>query len=185
MSSYIRIRLFSVPAALEDVITGHSFECGALGVTEALAFSQPDSIPLYKQYPFVPAFKLMKSDSSYFQIKDVIKKKKPTVVIIFSPTCNHCQHQAEEITSHIKDLKDVTFIFSTVYPVDEMKQYISAYGLDKFPNIHVGHDKGYIMGTFYKITSLPGIFVYDKKGKLLAGFDTNIKVDKLLETLKK
>lgn len=42
MSSYIKIRLFSVPAALEDVITGHSFECGALGVTEALAFSQPD-----------------------------------------------------------------------------------------------------------------------------------------------
>lgn len=42
MSSYIRIRLFSVPAHLEDVITGHSFSCGALGVTEALAFSQPD-----------------------------------------------------------------------------------------------------------------------------------------------
>ena len=41
-SSYIRIRLFSVPASLEDVITGHSFECGASGVTEALAFSQPD-----------------------------------------------------------------------------------------------------------------------------------------------
>lgn len=27
---------------MEDVITGHSFECGATGVTEALAFSQPD-----------------------------------------------------------------------------------------------------------------------------------------------
>ncbi len=42
MSSYIKIRLFSVPASLEDVITTHSFTCGALGVTEALAFSQPD-----------------------------------------------------------------------------------------------------------------------------------------------
>lgn len=27
---------------MEDVVTGHSFECGATGVTEALAFSQPD-----------------------------------------------------------------------------------------------------------------------------------------------
>ena len=42
MNSYIRIRLFSVPANMEDVVTGHSFECGASGVTEALAFSQPD-----------------------------------------------------------------------------------------------------------------------------------------------
>ncbi|MEZ0391280.1 MAG: 50S ribosomal protein L11 methyltransferase [Pseudobdellovibrionaceae bacterium] len=42
MNSYIRIRLFSVPANLEDVVTGHSFECGASGVSEALAYSQPD-----------------------------------------------------------------------------------------------------------------------------------------------
>jgi len=27
---------------MEDIVTGHSFECGASGVTEALAFSQPD-----------------------------------------------------------------------------------------------------------------------------------------------
>jgi ribosomal protein L11 methyltransferase len=27
---------------MEDVVTGHSFECGATGVTEALAFTQPD-----------------------------------------------------------------------------------------------------------------------------------------------
>ncbi|MGZ5280152.1 MAG: 50S ribosomal protein L11 methyltransferase [Pseudobdellovibrionaceae bacterium] len=41
-SSYIRIRLIAVPANMEDVVTGHSFECGATGVTEALHFSQPD-----------------------------------------------------------------------------------------------------------------------------------------------
>jgi ribosomal protein L11 methyltransferase len=40
--NYIRIRLFHVPTQFEDVITGHSFECGATGVTEVLAFSQPD-----------------------------------------------------------------------------------------------------------------------------------------------
>lgn len=27
---------------MEDIVTGHSFECGATGVTEALAFTQPD-----------------------------------------------------------------------------------------------------------------------------------------------
>lgn len=148
-------------------------------------FSQSDSIPLYKQFPTVPAFKLMKSDSSYFQIKDVIKRKTPTVVIVFSPTCNHCQHQAEEITSHMKDLKDINFIFSTPYSVEEMKQYMNTYGLDKFPNINIGHDKGYIMGTFYKMASLPGIFIYDKKQKLVATFDTNVKTDTILQALKK
>lgn len=41
-NSFIKIRLYSVPANLEDVITTHSFECGATGLTEALSFSQPD-----------------------------------------------------------------------------------------------------------------------------------------------
>lgn len=41
-NSYFRVRLSQVPAELEDIITTHSFECGASGVTEALAFIQPD-----------------------------------------------------------------------------------------------------------------------------------------------
>lgn len=39
---YFRIRLSSVPTALEDQITTLSFECGASGVSEALAYVQPD-----------------------------------------------------------------------------------------------------------------------------------------------
>lgn len=42
MSSYIKIRLFSVPANLEEDVTSHCFDSGATGVTEVLAFSQPD-----------------------------------------------------------------------------------------------------------------------------------------------
>lgn len=41
-NSYFRIRLSQVPADLEDIITTHCFESGASGVTEALAFTQPD-----------------------------------------------------------------------------------------------------------------------------------------------
>ncbi len=41
-NSYFRIRLSQVPAELEDIITTHCFESGASGVTEALAFTQPD-----------------------------------------------------------------------------------------------------------------------------------------------
>lgn len=40
--TYFRVRLHGVPAHLEDQITTHSFECGALGVSEALAYVQPD-----------------------------------------------------------------------------------------------------------------------------------------------
>ena len=73
-------------------------------------FSQTDSLPPFKQYPTIPAFKLMGLDSIFFEIKDVVQKKKPTVIMVFSPTCSHCQHQTEEITSNITQLKDITFV---------------------------------------------------------------------------
>lgn len=42
MNKYTRVRLYRVPANLEDIVTGHCFEFGSSGVTEALTFSQPD-----------------------------------------------------------------------------------------------------------------------------------------------
>jgi ribosomal protein L11 methyltransferase len=41
-NTYFRVRLYMVPETLEDQVTTHSFECGALGVSEALAYTQPD-----------------------------------------------------------------------------------------------------------------------------------------------
>lgn len=40
--TYYRVRLRQVGPVAEDLVTTHSFECGALGVSEALAYTQPD-----------------------------------------------------------------------------------------------------------------------------------------------
>ena len=40
--NYFRIRLSQLSKEQEDIITTHSFECGATGVSEALKFTQPD-----------------------------------------------------------------------------------------------------------------------------------------------
>ena len=158
-----------------------------LSVVAMSAFSQSDSIalPLHKQFPTVPAFKLMKADSSFFLMNEVGKKKnKATVVIVFSPTCGHCRQQAEEITGNMKALKDINFIFGTAYPVSDMAAFVSNLGLNKFSNITVGHDKALMLSGFYKMHSLPGIFVYDKKGKFKAEFETNVTTQMLLDALK-
>ncbi len=41
-NTYFRVRLSAVPANLEDIVTTHSFESGANGVSEALVFQQPN-----------------------------------------------------------------------------------------------------------------------------------------------
>lgn len=159
---------------------------GLFAGQSSVAQTAADSVPLYKKFPFIPSFKLMKVDSSTFYMKDIAEaKKQPTVVVVFSPSCSHCQHQAEEITSHMKDFENTTFLFATGYPLNEIQQYSDSYGLDKFPNIYIGQDYGRNLVSFYKITSIPGIFVYNKKGKLVEAYSTNVKAETLAAALKK
>lgn len=44
MTTYFRVRLQNVPAHLEDLVTTHAFSCGASGVSEALAYVQPNLV---------------------------------------------------------------------------------------------------------------------------------------------
>jgi ribosomal protein L11 methyltransferase len=70
-NSYFRVRLSQVPADLEDVITTHSFGSGATGVTEALAFAQPDLTYdpkiLHKQDHDLDVFFAEKPATSFFE----------------------------------------------------------------------------------------------------------------------
>ncbi len=110
-------------------------------------------------------------------------KKHPTIVIYFSPTCGHCQHQAEEITSHIKQLEDVQILMVTSHPLYEIRQFIDTYAINHFANITVARDPDFNMGRFYELKSMPGIFIYNKKGKLKKAFDTNVKIEDLVAAL--
>ena len=69
------------------------------------------------------------------------------------------------------------------YGLDEIQQFVASYGLDHFQNITVAQDPGFNMGTFFELKSLPGIFVYDKKGKLKTHFETNVLANELLNAI--
>lgn len=137
----------------------------------------------YHNYPSFPAFPLLKTDSTKFNSVSAVVKGRPTVVIYFSPTCSHCQHQAEEITGKIKDFEKVQFLMVSSYAIQDIRQYIASYALDHFSNITVAYDPSFSMGRFFELKSLPGIFVYDKKGKLKSHFETNVHAEELLKAI--
>ncbi|MES2649864.1 MAG: redoxin domain-containing protein [Bacteroidota bacterium] len=137
----------------------------------------------YKTYTSFPAFPLMALDSSRFNSISVLAKNQPLVVIYFSPTCSHCQHQAEEITSHMNEFKNVKFLMVSSYPITEIKEFATTYAIQRFQNITLAHDPNFSMGQFYELRSLPGIYVYDKKGLFKKNFETNVMADVLWNAL--
>ncbi len=145
--------------------------------------SKADTLAPYLKVPFIPPFNIIRLDSSHFT-KDDLPKKKNVVVVCFSPTCSHCRNQMETILADLDKFETTEFVWVTGAQLDVLKEFVSAYALDKYPNIHVGKEDKRFLPEFYKITHVPFIALYDKKGKLVQGFDKNLTAQAILDCYK-
>ncbi|HMR92803.1 MAG TPA: redoxin domain-containing protein [Chitinophagaceae bacterium] len=150
--------------------------------------AQPGSTPqepAYKRFPTTPPLQLLLTDSATWFTKKDIAAKKPVFIMLFSPDCDHCQHETEEIIKRIDDLKKIQIIMSTTQPFEKMKSFYEHYGLSRFSNITVGKDVNYTLPVFYDVRTLPFLAFYNKKQELITVFEGTMPVDKVLETLNK
>jgi thiol-disulfide isomerase/thioredoxin len=151
------------------------------------AFSQADSIsaPPFQRYPTVPPVKLLLTDSLTYFTKEDVSKKMEVLVMLFSPDCEHCQHETEQIIKHIDEFKDVQIIMATTLPFDKMKDFYKKYELNRFSNIIVGRDGAFMLPVFYNVRNLPFLGLYNRKKDLITVFEGSIPVERILEELKK
>jgi thioredoxin-related protein len=146
-----------------------------------ITVAQSDTTYPYKRFPTVPPFSLLQADSSLLTKAQL--KKGPVIVMFFSPSCDHCQHQVKDMLKRMADFKNTQFVLATYQPFDEMVEFISTYELNKYPNIKVGRDQKFVLPPFYHIQSLPYLALYNKKGDLVNTWQGNVPVDTLLKAL--
>lgn len=145
--------------------------------------AQADSSLIYLRFPTVPPFSITKvSDSTRFT-KDDLSKKKATIIFIFSPDCEHCQHETKEFIAHIKLFKKAQIIMTSPLEHSYLKRFYDEYKIADYPNIIMGRDPTYFFGTFFHVRSFPAIFVYDKKGNFVNSFDGSVPIEKIAEIL--
>ncbi len=72
-------------------------------------------------------------------------------------------------------------------PMNELmlKMFYDEYKIANYPNITMGRDPSYFLGTFYKVRSFPAIFVYDKKGNFVDSFNGSVPVEEIAAALNK
>jgi thioredoxin-related protein len=148
--------------------------------------AQVDSVqPPYKKFPTFPPVKLLLVDSTSSTIKDDLPKKKATMLMLFSPDCDHCQHETQEIIKNIDKFEKVTIVMATMKPYAEMMAFREKYGLAQYKNIIMGQDKQFFLLTFYDVRNLPFLAFYDKKGGLISVFAGSMPMEKVLKELEK
>lgn len=148
--------------------------------------SQHDSIQSpYKRFPTYPPVKLLLPDSTSYFTKNDLKKKSAVMLMVFSPMCEHCLHETEEIIKNINQFKDIQIIMATMMPFDSMISFRERYQLARFDNIVVGQDKQFFLPSFYMMSNLPFLAFYNRKKELISVFEGSMPVKKALEELEK
>jgi thioredoxin-related protein len=143
--------------------------------------AQSDTAYPYKRFPTVPPISLLQADSSLLTKAQL--KKAPVLLMFFSPSCDHCQHQVADMIKRMEEFKNTQWVLATYQPFEEMVEFIKTYELDKYPNIKVGRDEKFVLPAFYHIQSLPYLALYNKKGDLVNTWQGNVAVDTLLKAL--
>jgi thiol-disulfide isomerase/thioredoxin len=125
----------------------------------------------YLSNPTIPPFHLLKTDSATYLTKDDLKKNRRTMIMFFSPDCEHCKHQTEALLDSLDQLGNIQIVMATYQPFGEMKDFNTHYRLFEHPNIKIGRDEKFFLVPFYRIHNLPYMALYDKKGDLITTFE--------------
>ena len=154
-----------------------------LSISMALvSFSQVDTLPVFKRFPYIPEFTIYKApDSTAFTRENL--KRKPSVFIIFSPDCEHCQRETQDLISNIDKFKKMQILMITYLPYEEMIKFFREYKIAKYPIISMGRDAKFFFPIFFKVRNFTSIFVYDKYGKLKDSFEGVVDVNKIVDAL--
>ncbi len=121
----------------------------------------------YLKNPGFPPLRLLKVDSVHYITKDDIKKNHKILLMFFSPECEHCKHQTQDILADFNKFKDIIIVMATFQPFDEMKTFYSYFRIADHSNILMGRDEKYMLPPFYRMKSLPYLALYDKKGQFI------------------
>lgn len=149
------------------------------------SFSQKDSTQApFKRFPGFPPISLLLPDGvSYFTKKD-LPENKAVLLMLFSPSCSHCQQETEQIIKHIAEFKNVHIVMATPMPFDSMLVFREKYKLANYKNITVTQDNKVMMPTYFMIGNLPFLAFYNRKKELLDTFEGSLPIEKVLAKFK-
>jgi thiol-disulfide isomerase/thioredoxin len=150
------------------------------GFSQASSSEEP---PVYLRFPTIPQFTIYKAPDSTLFTRENLKKRVATVFFVFSPDCEHCQHETEALIKNIKKFKNTQILMVTHLPYADMMAFYKKYKIANYPQIIMARDTQFFFPVFFKVRNFPSIFVYDKKGNLKKNFEGSVKIEDILAEL--
>lgn len=125
---------------------------------------------------------LLSLDSSRFQLTQG-QLRQSLLLIVFNPTCDHCQAEAREIKSNIEKLKDVTILMIASVPLKDIHDFSINYGMSELENVHFVYTSPLYGYQFFGGIQLPHLRLYDRNFKMIKSFSGSTSVEDIVSQL--
>ena len=177
---------YSIPNKAYDPLRRFILIILLLTTIQEFSFSQEQAAATpapYERFKNLPPFELKGLDGKAIK-RDNLLKNRGTILMFFSPDCNHCLQQMDWMKQVKEELKAYNFVLATYQPLEELKGFYQSFKLNEWKNIYIGRDEKYFLPPYFRIRNLPFIALYDKKGQLISVFEGNTKTDLILASFK-
>lgn len=138
---------------------------------------------LTQGFSSLPAFDIMMLDSTTVFNTNQIPAGSPTILLYFSPDCEHCHAQITSLLKNMNSLQNVRLYLFSPASVSAVKDFYNSWHLDRYKNIVVG--KEHIMSFYktFKIPLFPVTVIYDKTGNLVKLYKGPAEINSIIEAV--
>jgi cytochrome oxidase Cu insertion factor (SCO1/SenC/PrrC family) len=133
----------------------------------------------------LPPFSMTLANGTYFHASQ-LPKGKPVLLIYFDPECDHCHTLMNAFFKRAADFKSAEVLMITYKPLNDVQRFVQAYQVHKYTNIKAGTEgTTYFLRNHYRMQNTPFVALYNKEGKMTAGYQKDVPLEALHRQLKK
>lgn len=129
----------------------------------------------------MPEVRIVTMDNKVYTNKD-LDNKANIFVMLFNPTCEHCQEETLILEKNIHKFKKSKIVLMAAPNMgDYMEFFRNTTKYSQYPSLIVGLDSADCINKLYNYSSLPQINVYDKNRQLIKVFNSDTPIGELEE----
>lgn len=130
----------------------------------------------------IPEFSFINTLTQNVYSNDSIDSEKTCLIIYFNSECDHCQYEAEQISTHIDKFENYQILMISYEPKESILAFREVYQL-KNQIITFLQDPKFQFDDIFGNSPIPTSFIYNKNKELVKQFKGEVKIEALLKYL--
>jgi len=104
-----------------------------------------------------------------------------SILILFNTDCDHCQHEAKEISERVEAFKNYQLLFIASDSLNNIESFAKTYGLADKPNVKFGRAEFRDVFQNFGGVSTPAIYIFSRERKFVKSFFGQTPIEELIK----